>query len=189
MTATYISPATTPKAAPATAGEGGPLSLRPRGPSALIAGSLLHHVGKQAEKARPLDCARKLALPLRRDRRDAARHDLAALGDKALQQTNVLVIDLRRVRPRERAGFAPPKERPPGSPRHCAPVPSRLRFPFTPPPVLPASRRGGSAAAVAAGGRPRRSPRPGRRGRRRRGFRGRRRGRGAAGRRGCRGSA
>ena len=36
-----------------------------------------------------------------RDRRDARRHDLAALGNEALQQLHVLVVDLRRVlRPR-----------------------------------------------------------------------------------------
>src|SRR5437016_9897149 len=74
---------------------------------------LLHHVGKQTEKARPLDRPRQLALLLGRYRGDAARHDLAALGDKALQQPHVLVVDLGRVRAGEWAGFAPAKERPP----------------------------------------------------------------------------
>src|SRR5205809_5579246 len=77
------------------------------------AARLLHHVGKQAEKARPLDRPRQLTLLLGRYRGDAARHDLAALGDKALQQSHVLVVDLGRVRARERAGFAAAKERPP----------------------------------------------------------------------------
>src|SRR5204863_10218508 len=59
--------------------------------------SLAHDVGEQTEKPRPLDRPRQLALLLRRHRGDAARHDLAALGDEALQQANLLVIDLRRV--------------------------------------------------------------------------------------------
>src|SRR5215211_2658776 len=68
------------------------------------------HVVQQTEKARPLDGARKLALLLGRDRRNAARHDLAALRDVALQQLHVLVVDLRRVRARERAGLAAAEE-------------------------------------------------------------------------------
>src|SRR5579863_8058750 len=76
------------------------------------AGGLLHHVGKQTEKARPLDRPRQLALLLGRYRGDAARHDLAALRDKALQQSHVLIIDLWRIWARERAGFAPAKKWP-----------------------------------------------------------------------------
>src|SRR5258708_25816272 len=74
---------------------------------------LLHAVGQEAEIARALDGLRQLALLLGRPRGDAARHDLAALGDEALQQLHVLVVDLGRVRPREGARFAPPEEGPP----------------------------------------------------------------------------
>src|SRR5690606_24253171 len=66
---------------------------------------------QQAEEARPLDRLREQALLLRRDRGDAARHDLAALGDEPLQKLDVLVVDLRRVRSGEGAGLAPPEER------------------------------------------------------------------------------
>src|SRR5258705_12532888 len=69
-------------------------------------------VRQQSEKARALDRPCKLSLFLRRYCGDAARHDLAALGDIALQQTNVLVIDLGRVGARERAGLAAAEERP-----------------------------------------------------------------------------
>ena len=47
---------------------------------------LADHVGQQAEEARALDRLREFALLLGRHRGDAARHDLAALGDVALQQ-------------------------------------------------------------------------------------------------------
>src|SRR5829696_9904191 len=50
-----------------------------------------------------------------RDGGDPARHDLAALRDETLQKAHVLVIDLGRVRARERAGFAPAEEWPAGS--------------------------------------------------------------------------
>src|SRR5262245_16832688 len=68
------------------------------------------HVVEKAEEARALDGAREFTLLLGRDRRDAARHDLAALRDVALQQLHVLVVDLRRVRAGERAGLAPAEE-------------------------------------------------------------------------------
>src|SRR5206468_3249620 len=74
--------------------------------------ALAYHVVQQSEKARPLDCARKLALLLGRDRRNAARHDLAAFGNVALQQLHVLVVDLRRVGPGKRTGLAAAEERP-----------------------------------------------------------------------------
>jgi len=45
------------------------------------------------------------------DRRDAAGYDLAALRDEALQELDVLVIDLGRVGARERARLLAPKER------------------------------------------------------------------------------
>src|SRR5665213_1000232 len=74
---------------------------------------LAQAVGQEAEEARALDRLRQFALLLGGYRGDAARHDLAALRDKALQQLHVLVVDLGRVRAGERAGFAPAEERPP----------------------------------------------------------------------------
>src|SRR5262245_14183185 len=71
------------------------------------------HIGQEPEKARPLDGARELALLLGRHGGDAARHDLAALGDVALQQPHVLVVDLGRTLAGERAALAAPEERPP----------------------------------------------------------------------------
>src|ERR1700761_4070469 len=44
----------------------------------------VHDVGKQGHEARALDRVRQQALLLVRHRRDARRHDLAALGDEAL---------------------------------------------------------------------------------------------------------
>src|SRR5262245_61919112 len=73
---------------------------------------LLHGIGQQAEEARALDRLREHALLLGRHGGDAARHDLAALADETLQQLHVLVVDLRCVRPGERAGLAAPEERP-----------------------------------------------------------------------------
>src|SRR5713226_82929 len=73
---------------------------------------LLHAVGQEAEIAGALDRLRQLALLFGRDRGDAARYDLAALGDEALQQLHVLVVDLGRVRAGERTGLAPTEERP-----------------------------------------------------------------------------
>src|SRR5262249_29719987 len=71
------------------------------------------HIGQQSEKARALYRARELALLLGRARGDAAGHDLAALGDVALQQPHVLVIDLRGIVAGERPRLAAPEERPP----------------------------------------------------------------------------
>src|SRR6185312_13006784 len=45
-------------------------------------------VGQQRQEAGALDRLGELALLLGRDRRDAARHDLAALRDEALQQAH-----------------------------------------------------------------------------------------------------
>src|SRR5262249_11975372 len=73
--------------------------------------ALADHVGQQSEEARPLDRGRELALLLRRHRSDAARHDLAALRDVALQELHILVVDLRRVRARERTRLAAAEER------------------------------------------------------------------------------
>src|SRR5262245_47444506 len=71
---------------------------------------LLQHVREERQKARALDRLGEGALLLRRHGRDAARHDLAALRDEALQQLHVLEIDLGRVLARERAALAPPEE-------------------------------------------------------------------------------
>src|SRR5215831_16542547 len=75
--------------------------------------SSAQHVGQEPEEARALDRLRELTLLLRRDGRDARRHDLAALGDEALQEADVLVVDLRGIRARERAGLAATEERAP----------------------------------------------------------------------------
>src|SRR5262249_17091162 len=71
---------------------------------------LLNQIGQQPQKARPLDCARKFTLLLGRNRRDAARHDLAALRNITLQQLHVLIVDLWRLIAGERAGLAPTVE-------------------------------------------------------------------------------
>src|SRR5262249_7856943 len=78
-----------------------------------MADLLLHGVRQQAEEAGALDGLGEGALLLGRDGGDAARHHLAALGDVALQQLHVLVVDLGRVRPAERAGLSAPEEGPP----------------------------------------------------------------------------
>src|ERR1700674_4115537 len=71
----------------------------------------LNYVGQKPEKTGALDGTREFALLERRHRGDTARHDLAALGNVALQQPHVLVVDLRRIGAGERAGLAPPEER------------------------------------------------------------------------------
>src|SRR3954465_4588517 len=83
-----------------------------RGVNAAVGMSdLTDHVGKQAEETRALDGACEFALLLGGDGRDAARHDLAALGNVTHQQLGILVVDLRRVRTRERAGLATAEKR------------------------------------------------------------------------------
>src|SRR5258707_9467204 len=72
---------------------------------------LANDVGQQTEETRALDGAREFALLLGGDCGDAARHDLAALGHVAHQQLGILVVDLRRVRARERAGLAAAEKR------------------------------------------------------------------------------
>src|SRR5262245_24273787 len=72
---------------------------------------LTNDVRQQAEEAGALDGARELALLLGGHRRDAARHDLAALGDVTHQELGILVVDLRRVRTRERTGLAAAEKR------------------------------------------------------------------------------
>src|ERR1700688_4849516 len=68
-------------------------------------------VGKQTKETRALDGAREFALLLGGNRGDAARHDLAALGNVTHQQLGILVVDLRRIRARERAGLATTEKR------------------------------------------------------------------------------
>src|SRR4051812_27843431 len=77
--------------------------------------NLPDHVGQEAQEACALDRLGELALLLRRDCRDPARHDLAALGYVALKELGVFVVDLRRIGAGERAGLAPPEERPPSA--------------------------------------------------------------------------
>src|ERR1700761_8782172 len=72
---------------------------------------LANDVGQQAQEPRALDGARKLTLLLGRDGRDPARHDLAALGHVTHQELGILVVDLWRVRTRERTGLATAEKR------------------------------------------------------------------------------
>src|SRR5579871_158737 len=71
----------------------------------------VQHIGKQRHEPRALDGVGEDALFLVGDGRDAAGHDLAALGDIPLQQLDVLVVDLGRVGAGERAGLLAPEER------------------------------------------------------------------------------
>src|SRR5882724_8684946 len=73
--------------------------------------ALPDHVRQQAEETRALDGAREFTLLLGGDGGDAARHDLAALGDVTHQKLGILVVDLRRIRTRERAGLAAAEKR------------------------------------------------------------------------------
>src|SRR6476660_5435556 len=82
-----------------------------RGANAADQSALANDVGQQAEEARALDGARELTLLLGGHGGDAARHDLAALGDVTHQQLGILVVDLRRIRTRERAGLAATEKR------------------------------------------------------------------------------
>src|SRR5689334_11468228 len=72
---------------------------------------LADHVRQQTEEARALDRLGELTLLLGRDRGDAARNDLAALGHVALKQLRVFVVDPRSVGAGERAGLATAEER------------------------------------------------------------------------------
>src|SRR5436190_18979529 len=74
-------------------------------------GNLPDHVRQQAEEPRALDGASEFTLLLGGDGGDAARHDLAALGDVTHQKLGILVVDLRRIRTRERAGLAAAEKR------------------------------------------------------------------------------
>src|SRR6185312_4619371 len=86
-------------------------STRSRRMMFMAMSSLLHEIGQEAEMAGALDRLGQLALLLGRNRGDAARHDLAALGHEALEQAHVLVIDRGGVLGRERAGLAAAEKR------------------------------------------------------------------------------
>src|ERR1700722_12229843 len=62
-----------------------------------MAAPLFHDIGKQRHKAGAFDGVGQNALLLVADRGDARRHDLAALGNEALQELDILVVDLGRV--------------------------------------------------------------------------------------------
>src|SRR5271170_5772583 len=79
--------------------------------SILVSPRSADHVRKQPKKTRALDRLSELALLLCRNRGDAARHDLAALGHEPLQQLGVLVVDFRHIGARERAALAAAEER------------------------------------------------------------------------------
>src|SRR4051794_34642097 len=76
---------------------------------------LANDVRQEAEETRALDGAGEFTLLLGGDGGDAARHDLAALGDVTHQQLGILVIDLGRIRTRERAGLATAEKRTTGT--------------------------------------------------------------------------
>src|SRR6202022_1276112 len=76
---------------------------------------LLHDVGEEGQEAGALDRLGELALLLGRHRGDPRGHDLAALGDVALQELHVLVVDLRGVGAGERADLAAAEERTAGA--------------------------------------------------------------------------
>src|SRR5262245_58083578 len=87
------------------------MNILVRGENAADQGILPNDVGQKAEETRALDGAREFTLLLGGDGRDAARHDLAALGDVTHQQLGILVVDLRRVGARERAALAAAEKR------------------------------------------------------------------------------
>src|ERR1044071_9997058 len=71
---------------------------------------MLIGVRQQREVTRPLDRGRQLALVERLGTRDAARHDLAGLGDVLLQDREILVIDLLHALGGEAAELATARE-------------------------------------------------------------------------------
>jgi hypothetical protein len=74
-------------------------------------GSILLITRREAEaRKQALDGLGELALLLGGDRRDAAWHDLATLGNVTLQKAHILVIDLWCAFTGEGAAFPAPKE-------------------------------------------------------------------------------
>src|SRR5262249_39045680 len=88
--------------------------------------ALRYDVRQQAEEAGALDGLGQFALLLLGNGGDAGRDDLAALGNVARQQLDVLVVDARRIGARERAGLAAAVERAAG--RRCGRSISHLRI-------------------------------------------------------------
>src|SRR6185503_15759626 len=72
---------------------------------------MLVGVRQQREVTRTLDRGRQLALVERLGARDAARHDLAGLGDVLLQDREILVVDLLHALGGEAAELATARER------------------------------------------------------------------------------
>src|SRR3982751_5942530 len=73
--------------------------------------SMLVGVRQQREVARPLDRGRELTLVERLGAGDAARDDLAGLGDVLLERGQILVVDLLDAFGRETAELATARER------------------------------------------------------------------------------
>src|SRR5581483_8508365 len=73
---------------------------------------LPEQVWQQRHVAGALDRVRQHALLLVRYRRDARRHDLAALRNEALEQLHIFVVDARGVRAREGTGLLAAEEGP-----------------------------------------------------------------------------
>src|SRR5690349_19467785 len=71
---------------------------------------MLVGVRQQREVTRTLDRGRELALVERLGARDAARHDLAGLGDVLLQDREILVVDLLHALGGEAAELATARE-------------------------------------------------------------------------------
>src|SRR4051812_22587904 len=77
----------------------------------MVLASIVHREGQEGDVARALDGEHELALVLRACARDAARDDLAALGDEIAQGLRIFVVDARRLAgalsAAERAAAAP----------------------------------------------------------------------------------
>jgi len=72
--------------------------------------SLLYSVWQQGKEPSTLDRTGESALVLGTDSGDAGWHDLATLGDIALQGACVLIVDLGRIGAFERIGLAAAEE-------------------------------------------------------------------------------
>src|SRR6185369_15391693 len=80
-----------------------------------MAGSSLHDIRQERHEAGALDGVGQDALLLVAHRGDAGGHDLASLGNEALQQLHILVIDLGCVIAGEGAGLLAAEERTAGA--------------------------------------------------------------------------